>query len=70
MGKDKVVIAVVATIVFSAILFGIFMAYKIYYSPMSVYSIEDKIEKRQELEYACYDLKIITSEELNDIWNQ
>lgn len=43
MGKDKVVIAVVATIVFLAILFGIFMAYKIYYSPMSVYSIEDTI---------------------------
>lgn len=140
MGKDKVVIAVVATIVFSAILFGIFMAYKIYYSPMSVYSIEDTVnmlknslnksdsyvmtqlsvynelsrsckmrdittgevrkftedemkefynaiggkeavikylssiedefERRQESEYACYDLKIITSEELNDICNK
>ena len=33
-------------------------------------SIENEIEKRQELEYACYDLKIITSEELNDIWNK
>ena len=28
MGKDKVVIAVVATIVFSGILFGILMAYR------------------------------------------
>ena len=140
MGKDKIVIAVIATIVFSGILFGIFMAYKTYYAPMPVYSIEDTInmlksslnegdayvmtqlsvynelsrsckmrdattgevrkftedemkefynaiggkeavikylsnienetEKRQELEYACYELKIITSEELNQIWNQ
>jgi len=140
MGKDKIVIAVVATIVFSGILFGIIMAYKTYYAPMPVYSIEDTVdmlksnlnegdsyvmtqlsvynelsrsckmrdkttgeirkftkeemnefytgiggkeavvkylsnienetEKRKELEYACYELKIITSEELNDIWNQ
>lgn len=139
MGKDKVVIAVVTTIVFSAILFGILMAYTTYYSPMKVYSIEDTVsllkskldeddrfkmyqlyvfnelsrsckmrdketgeirkftksemdefyttiggkeavikyltnikdekEKRQELEYACYELKIISSEELNEIWN-
>lgn len=138
MGKDKVVIIVVATIVFSAILFGIIMAYKSYYMPLKVHSInetiellkssnvdenfrmvklslynelsrsckmrdattgevrkftedemeefynaiggkeavieylsniEDETKKRQELEYACYDLKIITSEELNDIWN-
>lgn len=139
MGKDKVVIIVVATIVFSAILFGIIMAYKSYYMPLKVHSInetiellkssnvdenfrmvklslynelsrsckmrdattgevrkftedemeefynaiggkeavieylsniEDETKKRQELEYACYDLKIITSEELNDLWNQ
>lgn len=139
MGKDKIVIAVVATIVFSAILFGIIMAYKSYYIPMKVHSINETIEvlkssnvdenfrmiklslynelsrsckmrdattgevrkftedemkefynaiggkeaviqylsniengtkKRQELEYACYTLKIITSEELNDLWNQ
>lgn len=140
MGKDKIVIAVVATIVFSGILFGILMAYKTYYSPMPVYSIDDTVDmlksssneddsfimtklsvynelsrsckmrdkttgeirkftkdemdefytaiggkeavikylsdiedetkKRQELEYACYELKIITSEELNQIWNQ
>lgn len=140
MGKDKVVIAVVTTIIFLGILFGILMAYRIYYSPMVVYSIDDtvnmlkndlnedekirmyklsvfnnlsrsckmkdkttgeirkftkyemdefyvaiggkkaviqyllnieeKTEKTQELEYACYELKIITSEELNEIWNQ
>lgn len=138
MGKDKVVIIVVATIVFSAILFGITMAYKSYYMPLKVHSInetievlkssnvdenfrmvklslynelsrsckmrdattgevrkftedemeefynaiggketviqylsniENETEKRQELEYACYTLKIITSEELDTIWN-
>ena len=138
MGKDKVVIIVVATIVFSAILFGIIMAYKSYYMPLKVHSInetievlkssnvdenfrmvklslynelsrsckmrdattgevrkftedemkefynaiggkeaviqylsniENETEKRQELEYACYTLKIITSEELDTIWN-
>lgn len=137
MGKDKVVIIVVATIVFSAILFGITMAYKSYYMPLKVHSInetievlkssnvdenfrmvklslynelsrsckmrdattgevrkftedemnefynaiggkeaiiqylsniENETEKRQELEYACYTLKIITSEELDKIW--
>lgn len=140
MGKDKVVIAVVATIVFSGILFGILMAYRDYYLPMRVYSIdetvdmlksdlnedekfrmyklsvfnelsrsckmrdnttgeirkftksemdefytaiggkeaviqylsniEDELEKRRELEYACNELKIITSEELVQIWHQ
>ena len=138
MGRDKVVIIIVATIVFSAVLFGIIMAYKSYYMPLKVYSINDTIEvlkssnvdenfrmvklslynelsrsckmrdattgevrkftedemkefynaiggkeaviqylsnieneteKRQELEYACYTLKIITSEELDTIWN-
>ena len=138
MGKDKVVIMVVAAIVIFGILFGIFIAYKGYYSPMLVYSIDETIEvlkssnvdenfrmvklslynelsrsckmrdattgevrkftedemkefynaiggketviqylsnieneteKRQELEYACYTLKIITSEELDTIWN-
>lgn len=138
MGKDKVVIAVVATIVLSAILFGIIMAYKSYYMPMKVHSIDETIgvlkssnedekfrmeklsvynelsrsckmrddttgevrkftedemnefynaiggkeavikylsnienetEKRQQLKYACYELKIITSEELDTIWN-
>ena len=125
MGKDKVVIVVVSTIVFSAILFGILIAYKTYYSPMKVYNsidehfrmemlsmfnvlsrsckmkdyktgevrkftkqemnefytaiggkeavikylsnIEDKEKQREELEYACYDLKIITSDELANI---
>lgn len=138
MCKDKVVIMVVSTIVILGILFGIFMAYKDYYSPMLVYSIDETVnmlkgsnedeglkmvklsiynelarsckmrdkttgevrkftedemkefynaiggkeaviqylsnienetEKRQELEYACYTLKIITSEELDTIWN-
>lgn len=32
-------------------------------------NIENETEKRQELEYACYTLKIITSEELDTIWN-
>lgn len=139
MGKDKVIIAVVATIVFSGILFGILMAYRDYYLPMKVYSIdetvdmlksnlneddrdkmhqlsvfnelsrsckmrdnttgeirkfsksemdefynaiggkeaviqylsniEDETKKWQELEYACHVLKIITSDEFVDIWN-
>ena len=138
MGKDKVVIIVVATIVFSAILFGIIMAYKGYYMPMKVHSInetievlkssnvdenfrmeklslynelsrsckmrddttgevrkftedemkefynaiggkeavieylsniEDETKKRQELKCAYYDLKIINSEEFDEIWD-
>lgn len=139
MGKDKVIIAVVTTIVFSGMLFGILMAYRDYYLPMRVYSIdetvdmlksnlnegdrdkmyqlsvfndlsrsckmrdnttgeirkfsksemdefytaiggkeaviqylsniEDEAKKRQELEYACDVLKIITSDEFADIWN-
>ena len=43
MGKDKVVIMVVSTIVILGILFGIFMAYKDYYSPMLVYSIDETV---------------------------
>ena len=31
--------------------------------------IENKEEQRRKLEDACYNLKIITSEELNEIWN-
>lgn len=140
MGKDKVVILVIITIVFSAISFGILMAYRTYTLPMQVYNIEETInllkndpledehsrmvrlmmynelarsckmretetgeirkftkeemeeiynaiggkeavikylnsitdenKKREALEYACYTLKIITSEELAEIWNQ
>ncbi len=139
MGKDKVVIIVIITIVFSAILFGILMAYKTYYSPMRVYdsidetidmlksanenehyrmemlsmfnelsrsckmkdyktgevrkftkeemnefytaiggkeavinylsNIKDEENQIEELEYACYVLKIITSDELAHILN-
>ena len=43
MGKDKVVIIVVFTIVFSAIIFGILMAYRTYKLPMRVNNIEDTI---------------------------
>lgn len=140
MGKDKVVIIVVFTIVFSAIIFGIFMAYRTYKLPMRVNNIEDTIniliedssedeyfrmvrlsmfnelsrsckmrdnntgeirefskedmeeiynaiggkeavieylksikdeeEQRRTLEEACYNLKVITDEELINIWNQ
>ena len=31
-------------------------------------SIENEEQKRKELEYACYTLKIITSDELAEIW--
>lgn len=138
MGKDKVVIATVTTIVLSAIIFGILMAYRTYKLPMTVENIDDMInilkydkyndenfrmvrlsiyneltrsckmkdvktgeihrftkeeleeiynaiggkeavieylnsieneeQKRKELEYACYTLKIITSNELAEIW--
>lgn len=138
MGKDKVVIATVTTIVLSAIIFGILMAYRTYKLPMPVENIDDMInilkydkyndenfrmvrlsiyneltrsckmkdvktgeihrftkeeleeiynaiggkeavieylnsieneeQKRKELEYACYTLKIITSNELAEIW--
>ncbi len=138
MGKDKVVIATVTTIVLSAIIFGILMAYRTYKLPMPVENIDDMInilkydkyndenfrmvrlsiyneltrsckmkdvktgeihrftkeeleeiynaiggkeavieylnsieneeQKRKELEYACYTLKIITSDELAEIW--
>lgn len=30
--------------------------------------IENEEQKRKELEYACYTLKIITSDELSEIW--
>lgn len=140
MGKDKVVIIVVFTIVFSAIIFGILMAYRTYKLPMKVNNIEDTInilmedssedeyfrmvrlsmfnelsrsckmrdsntgeirefskedmeeiynaiggkeavieylksikdeeEQRRTLEEACYNLKVITDEELINIWNQ
>ena len=43
MGRDKVVIIVITTVVLTAILFGIFMAYKIYLSPMYVNNIEETI---------------------------
>lgn len=43
MYKDKVVIAVVATIVFSAIVFGIIMGYRTYKSPMTVDNIDEAI---------------------------
>lgn len=140
MGKDKVVIIVVFTIVFSAIIFGILMTYRTYKLPMRVNNIEDTInilmedssedeyfrmvrlsmfnelsrsckmrdnntgeirefskedmekiynaiggkeavieylksikdeeEQRRTLEEACYNLKVITDEELINIWNQ
>ena len=44
MAKDKVVIAVIVTIVLSAMLFGTFMAYKTYKSPMYVEDINHVIE--------------------------
>lgn len=138
MGKDKVVITAVTTIVLSAIIFGVLMAYRTYKLPMPVENIDDMInilkydkyndenirmvrlsiyneltrsckmknvktgeirrftkeeleeiynaiggkeavieylnsieneeQKRKELEYACYTLKIITSDELVEIW--
>ena len=43
MGKDKVVIATVTTIVLSAIIFGILMAYRTYKLPMPVENIDDMI---------------------------
>lgn len=43
MHKDKVVIAVVMFIVFSAIIFGSLMAYRTYKSPMTVNNIDDTI---------------------------
>ena len=43
MYKDKVVIAVVSVIVFSAIIFGILMGYRTYKSPMIVHSIDEAI---------------------------
>lgn len=138
MAKDKVVIVVITTVIFSAILFGIFMAYKIYREPLYVEdieqmisvlkrdfdgnesfrmlrlslfkdlsrsckiknrntnevrkftkeemneiyqaiggkeavieylkSIEDVEERRKELENACYKLKVITNDELIELW--
>ena len=44
MYKDKVVIAVVTFIVFSAVIFGWIMAYHTYKSPMSVDNIDDTIQ--------------------------
>lgn len=43
MTKDRVVIAVVITVVFFAILFGIFMAYRAYKAPLYVENIEEAI---------------------------
>lgn len=44
MSKDKVIIAVIVIVVFSAILFGVFMAYKSYVAPMYVESINKSIQ--------------------------
>lgn len=33
-------------------------------------SIKDEEEQRRTLEEACYNLKVITDEELINIWNQ
>lgn len=44
MRKDKVIIAVITIIVFSAISFGILMAYRNYYLPMKVHSIDETID--------------------------
>lgn len=43
MGKDKVVIAIVVIVVISAILFGTFMAYRIYRLPLRVEDIDEAI---------------------------
>ena len=43
IGRDKVIICVIITIVISAILFGILMAYRNYTLPMPVYNINDTI---------------------------
>lgn len=139
IGKDKVVICVIITIVISAIIFGVLMAYRSYTLPMPVSNIEETIDmlkndpyedgdfrmyrlylfnellkshkmrdintqeirrfteeelneiyesiggkekvlnylrsitddekRRAELEKACYELQIITSNELADLWN-
>ncbi len=137
MLKDKVVIAIIFTVVFCAIVLGSFLAYKTYREPMYVEnigdtvkmlkndyndetmrmyrlsmfyelcrsykmkdrhtneirkftkeemneiyeciggkeavlnylsSIEDKEERRKELELACYQLKIITDDDLVKLW--
>ena len=43
MKKDRVVIAVISTVIFFSILFGMFMAYKIYKSPMYVENIDELV---------------------------
>lgn len=43
MHRDRVVIAVVSTIIFSAIIFGFIMAYRTYKLPMPVYDIDAMI---------------------------
>ncbi len=138
IGKDKVVICVIITVVVSAIIFGILMAYRSYTLPMPVSNIDDTInmlkndpyedehfrmyrlylfnelskshkmrdittqeirkfteeelndiyeciggkekvldylksinddeKRRAELEKACYELQIITSNELGELW--
>lgn len=44
MKKDKVVIIVISTVVLTAIIFGILMAYRIYKLPMRVKNINETIE--------------------------
>jgi len=44
MKKDRVVIAVISTVIFSSILFGMCMAYKIYKSPMYVENIDEMVD--------------------------
>lgn len=94
MEKDKVVIIVIATIVFSAIIFGFLMAYRTYSLPILVDNIDDTIkmlkselnedEDERMIRLSFYnrlsrsckirdkvtgETRKITKEEMNEIYN-
>jgi hypothetical protein len=58
IGRDKVIICVIITIVISAILFGILMAYRNYTLPMPVYNINDTINMLKNDPYEDEDFRM------------
>lgn len=58
MGKDRVVIVVIITVIFSAILFGIFMAYRAYRAPLYVENIDEAIIMLNKIPNDEYDRMI------------
>ena len=68
IGRDKVIICVIITIVISAILFGILMAYRNYTLPMPVYNINDTINMLKNDPYEDEDFRMFRLYLFNEIF--